>query len=113
VGVKLLLGAEVSDPSVATIEYGVPTRPAKVQLATEMTPDWGTIEVHELQVPLEGTAALNAIGAVAAVTARLEESSTVRTGSIANTEPESPATGSVVKSNWVATFVILNVELTA
>ena len=79
-GVKLLLGAEVSDPDVATIVYGVPTKPAKVQLATEITPDWGTRSVHALIVPLEGTTGLNAIGVDAAVTTLLAESSTVSTG---------------------------------
>jgi hypothetical protein len=111
--VKLLLGAEVSDPDVATIVYGVPTTPAKMQLATVMTPDWGTRLVQELIVPLEGTAGLKAIGVVAAVTTSLEESSTVSTGWKASIDPESPATGCVENNNWVATFVILNVVLTA
>ena len=110
---KLLLGAEVSDPDVATIVYGVPTTPAKMQLATVMTPDWGTRLVQELIVPPEGTAGLKAIGVVAAVTTRLEESSTVRTGWMASIDPESPATGCVVNNNWVATFVMLNVALLA
>jgi hypothetical protein len=113
VGVKLLLGNEVSDPDVATIVYGVPTTPAKAQFATVMTPDWGTRAVHELIVPLEGTAALKAIGVVAAVTTLLDESSIVSTGSMANTDPESPATGWVVNNNWVATFVMLNFALVA
>ena len=110
---KLLLCAEVSDPDVATIVYGVPTMPTKTQLETVMTPDWGTRLVQELIVPLEGTAGLKAIGVVAAVTTLLRESSTVSTGWMANCDAESPATGCVVNSNWVATFVMLNVELTA
>ena len=110
---KLLLCAEVSDPHVATIVYGVPTTPAKAQLATVMTPDWGTRAVQELIVPLEGTAALKAIGVVAAVTTLLEESSMVSTGSMANADPESPATGCVVNNNWEATFVMLNFALVA
>jgi hypothetical protein len=113
VGVKLLLGAEVSDPDVATIVYGVPTTPAKAQLATLMTPDWGTRLVQALIVPLEGTTGLKAIGVVAAVTTLLVESSTVSTGSMANTDPELPATGCVVNNNWVATFVMLNFALVA
>jgi hypothetical protein len=111
--VKLLLGNEVSDPDVATIVYGVPTIPAKAQLATVMTPDWGTRAVQEVIVPLEGTAALKAIGVVAAVTTLLEESSIVSTGSMANTDPESPATGWVVNNNWDATFVMLKSVLVA
>lgn len=110
---KLLLCAEVSDPDVATIVYGVPTTPAKTQLETVMTPNWGTRLVQELIVPLDGTAALKAIGVVAAVTTLLAESSTVSTGWMANCDAESPATGCVVNNNWVATFVMLNVVLTA
>lgn len=113
VGVKLLLGAEVSDPDVATIVYGVPTMPAKVQLATVITPDWGTRLVQALIVPLEGTTGLKLIGVVAEVTTLLEESSTVSTGSMANTDPESPATGCVVNNNWVAALVMLNFALVA
>jgi hypothetical protein len=67
-----------------------------VQLATVTTPDWGTSEVHEVIVPLEGTTGLNAIGVDADVTTLLEASSMVSTGSMANTDPESPATGCVV-----------------
>jgi hypothetical protein len=111
VGEKLLLGAEVSDPDVATIVYCVPTIPAKLQLATLMTPFWGTKLVQALIVPLEGTTGLKTIGVVAEVTTLLEASSTVSTGSMANTDPESPATGWVVNNNWVAAPVILNFVL--
>ena len=110
---KAALGAEVSDPDVATTVYGVPTMPAKTQLATVTTPDWGTRLVQDVIVPLDGTTALKAIGVVAEVTTRLEASSMVSTGWMANCDPESPATGCVVNNNWVATFVMLNFALVA
>jgi hypothetical protein len=69
--------------------------------------------VHDDNVPPEGTTALNVIGVVAAVTTLFALSSTTRTGGMANTDPESPATGDVVNSNCDAMFVMSKAVLTA
>jgi hypothetical protein len=84
-----------------------------VQFATVMMPSWGTIPVHEDNVPLEGTTGLNVIGVVAAVTTLFAMSSTTRAGGMAKTEPDFPATGDVVNNNCVAMFVMLKAVLVA
>jgi hypothetical protein len=97
-GEKPLLVFDVKPPDEAVMLYEVPTTPPNVHPATMTTPVIGTRFVHEASEPADETSEI-APGDV--VTTLPAESSTFTTGWVVITESDAPATGWVVKANWV------------
>jgi hypothetical protein len=99
VGEKLLLGADVSEPEVAVSVYCAPTTPAKVQFESVTIPAEAVNPVQPDSAPPED---FNVIDAVDDVTMLPAESSTFTTGWVVKAVPDTPATGWVVNTNWLA-----------
>ena len=98
-GERFPLVAFVSTPEAAVNVYCVPTRPPNVQFDTLTTPAAAVNPVQDASVPPE---AVKLIEAVDDVTTLPAESSTFTTGCVVSAVPAGPATGWVVKANWLA-----------
>jgi len=94
--------AGVSDPAETLRLYCVPTKPVNVQLATLTTPATAVRFEQFDKVPEGPPPDTSVTAADDEVTTLPPESSILMTGWVEKADPEAPATGWVVKINWVA-----------